>query len=68
MVSDERNIVLEDWVIFLEKKIFVLNTEIAALRSFIIEQLLVIKTMAKEKSTDSSAWDPSKFSHEIKYL
>ena len=67
MVSDERNIVLEDWVIFLKKKIFVLNTELAALRSFKIEQLLVIKTMAKEKSTDSSVWDPNKLSHEIKY-
>ena len=65
MVSDERNVVLEDWVIFLEKKIFVLNT---ALRSFIIGQLLVIKTMAKEKSADSSVWDLNKFSHEIKYL
>ena len=39
--------------------------EITALRSFIIEQLLVIKTMAKEKSTDSSACDPSKFSDEV---
>ena len=33
-----------------------------------IEQLLIIKTMAKEKSTDSSAWDPNKFRDEIKYL
>ena len=54
--------------ISLEEKISVLNTEIATLRSFIIEQLLVTKTMVKEKSTDSSVCDPNKFSNQIKYL
>ena len=39
-----------------------------ALRSVIIEQLLFIKTMSKEKSRDLSVCDPNKFSDEIKYL
>ena len=68
MVPDKTNIILEERVISLEEKISVLNTEITALRFFIIEQLLVIKTMVKEKSTDSSVCDPNKFSNEIKYL
>ena len=68
MVPDKVNIVLEGRIIFLEEKICVSNTEITSLRYFIIEQLLIIKTMAKEKSTDSSAWDPNKFRDEIKYL
>ena len=55
-------------MISLEEKISVLNTEITALRSFIIEQLLVIKTTMKEKSTNSSVCDPNKFSNQIKYL
>ena len=38
-----------------------------ALRSVIIEQLLFIKTMSKEKSRDLSVCDPNKFSDEIKY-
>ena len=46
----------------------VLNTKITAWKSFIINQLSVIKTMAKEKSTDSSACDPNKFSNEIKHM
>ena len=53
---------------FPRRKKYVLNTEITALRSFKIEELLVIKTMVKEKSTDSPACDPSKLSDEIKYL
>ena len=68
MVPDKTNIILEDRVISLEVEIYVLNTEITALMSFIIKQLLVFKTMAKEKSTDSSVRDPNKFSAEIKYL
>ena len=68
MVPDKTNIILEERVISLEEKISVLNTEITTLRFFIIEQLLVIKTMVKEKSTDSSVCDPNKFSNEIKYL
>ena len=68
LVPDKTNIILEDRVISLEEKISVLNTETTGLRSFIIEQLLVIKTMVKEKSTDSSAYDPNKFSDEMKYL
>ena len=47
-MPDKTNIILEDWVISLEEKISVLNTETTALRSFIIEQLLVIKTMGKK--------------------
>ena len=38
------------------------------MRSFIIEHLLFIKKMAKQKSADSSVCDPNKFSDEIKYL
>ena len=38
------------------------------MRSFIIEQLLVIKTIAEEKSRDSSVCDSNKFSDKIKYL
>ena len=49
-MPDKTNVIFEDRVISLEEKISILNTEIKALRSFIIEQLLVIKTMAKEKS------------------
>ena len=48
-MPDKTNIILEDKVIFLEVKISVLNTEITTLRSFIMEQLLAFKTMAKEK-------------------
>ena len=47
-MPDKTNIILEDWVISLEEKISILNTETTALRSFIIEQLLVIKTMGKK--------------------
>ena len=54
LVRDKTNIILEEKVISLEEKISVLNEEITALRYFITEQLLLIKTMAKEKSTDSS--------------
>ena len=68
VVPNKANIILEERVISLEEKICALNTEITALRSSIIEQLLVIKTMAKGKSTDSSVCDPNKFSDEIKYL
>ena len=57
-MPDKTYIILEDRTISLEEKIPVLNTEITALRSFIIEQLLA-KTMAKEKSTDSSVCDPN---------
>ena len=39
---------LEDKLASLEENVSVLNTEIAAFRSFIIEQLLVIKEAAKE--------------------
>ena len=67
-MPDKTNIILEDRVIFLEEKISVLNTKITGLRSFINEQILVIKTMVKEKSTDSSVYNPNKFSDEIKYL
>ena len=38
------------------------------MRSFLIEQLLVIKTIVKEESTDSFVCDPNRFSDEIKYL
>ena len=48
LVPDKAIIILDDKIISLEEKISVLNTEIAALRSFIIEQLLVIKTMVKK--------------------
>ena len=68
LVPDKINIIPEDKIISLEEKISVLNTKITALSSFIIEQLLVIKTMAKEKSTDLSVCDPNKFSDEIKRL
>ena len=68
LVRDETNIILEEKVISLEEKISVLNEEITALRYFITEQLLLIKTMTKEKSTDSSVCDPNKFIDEIKYL
>ena len=67
-MPDKTNILLKDRVIALDKKISVLNTEITILSSFIIEQLLVIKTMAKEKSTVSSVCHPNRFSDEIKYL
>ena len=67
-MADTTTIILEDRVISLEEKISVLTTEITALKSFIIEQLLVIKTMVKEKSTDSSLCDPNKFSDKIKHL
>ena len=66
LVVDKTNIIIEDRVT--EEQIYILNTEITALKSFIIEQLLVIKTVAKEQSTDSSVCDPYKFSDEIKYL
>ena len=68
MVPDKINMILEDRVISLEEKLSVVNTEIMALRSFITEQLLLIKTIVKEKSTDSSVCDPNKFSDEIKHL
>ena len=46
---------LEDKIASLEENISVPNKELTALRSFIIEQLLVIKETAKEtSSTDSS--------------
>ena len=67
-MPDKTYIILKDRVIALDKKISVLNTEITILSYFIIEQLLVIKTMAKEKSTVSSVCDPNQFSDEIKYL
>ena len=44
------NVIFEDRVISPEEKISILNTEITTLRPFIIKQLLVIKTMTKEKS------------------
>ena len=42
------NMLLEDKIASLEENISVLNTEITALKSFIIEQLLVIKQSTKE--------------------
>ena len=57
----------EDRVISLEEKISVVNTKITTLGYFMIEKLLVIKTVAKEKSTNSSVYDPYKFRDEIKY-
>ena len=53
-ISENTNMLLEDKIASLEENISVLNTEITALRSFIIEQLLVIKKSAKETSIDSS--------------
>ena len=59
---------LEDKIASLEENISMLNTEITALRSFIIEQLLVIKKSAKETSIDSSLSQSNSLRDEITYL
>ena len=46
LVADKTNIRRQDNF----RRISVLNTEIMALRSFIIKQFLVIKTMAKKQT------------------
>ena len=55
----------KDRVLSLEEKIYMLNTEITALRYFTIEQQLLVKTMAKDKLTDLYVCDSNKFSDEI---
>ena len=67
-ISENANMLLEDKIASLEENISVLNTEITALRSFIIEQLLVIKKSAKETSIDSSLSQSNSFRDEITYL
>ena len=60
---------LEDKITLLEENVSVLNTEITALRSFIIEQLLVIKKTAKETSSvGSSQSELNRLQDEITYL
>ena len=60
-ISENANKFLEDKIASLEENASVLNTVIAALRSFIIEQLLVIKKAAKETSSvDSSLSESNK--------
>ena len=67
-ISENANMLLEDKIASLEENISVLNTEITALRSFIIEQLLVIKESAKETSIDSSLSQSNSLRDEITYL
>ena len=60
-ISENANKFLEDKIASLEENASVLNTVIAPFRSFIIEQLLVIKKAAKETSSvDSSLSESNK--------
>ena len=59
---------LEEKIASLEENVSVLNTEITALRSFVIEQVLVIKKTAKETSVDSSLSESNRLRDEITYL
>ena len=47
-MSQNTNILIEDKIVSLEENVSMLNTEITTLRSFIIEQLLVIKKQRKK--------------------
>ena len=47
-ISENEISLVEDKIISLEENVSILNTEITALRSFIIEQLLVIKKLRKK--------------------
>ena len=47
-ISENANVLPEDKIASLEKNVSALNTEITALRSFIIEQLLMIKKQRKK--------------------
>ena len=67
-ISENANMLLEDKIASLEENMSVLNTEITALSSFIIEQLLVIKKSAKETSIDSSLSQSNSLRDEITYL
>ena len=68
-ISENANMLLEDKIASLEENISVLNTEITALRSFIIEQLLVIKKTAKETSSiESSLSQSNSLRDETTYL
>ena len=68
-ISENTNILLEEKIASLEENVSVLNTEITALRSFIIEQLLVIKKAARETpSVDSLFSESNKLRDKITYL
>ena len=64
-ISENANVLPEDKIASLQENVSVLNIEITALGSFIIEQLVVIKKTAKETSSLSVS---NRLLDEITYL
>ena len=68
-VSESANMLLEDKIASLEENVSVLNAEITVLRSFSIEQLLVMKKTTEETSSvDSSLSESNKLRDDITHL
>ena len=68
-VSESANMLLEDKIASLEENVSVLNVEITVLRSFSIEQLLVMKKTTEETSSvDSSLSESNKLRDDITHL
>ena len=68
-VSENANMLLEDKIASLEENVSVLNAEITVLRSFSIEQLLVMKKTTEETSSvDSSLSESNKLRDDITHL
>ena len=68
-VSENANMLLEDKIASLEENVSVLNAEITLLRSFSIEQLLVMKKTTEETSSvDSSLSESNKLRDDITHL
>ena len=68
-VSENANMLLEDKIASLEENVSVLNAEITVLRSFSIEQLLVMKKTTEETSSvDSSLSQSNKLRDDITHL
>ena len=68
-VSENANMLLEDKIASLEENVSVLNAEITVLRSFSIEQLLVMKKKTEETSSvDSSLSESNKLRDDITHL
>ena len=68
-VSESANMLLEDKIASLEENVSVFNAEITVLRSFSIEQLLVMKKTTEETSSvDSSLSESNKLRDDITHL
>ena len=68
-VSENANMLLEDKIASLEENVSVFNAEITVLRSFSIEQLLVMKKTTEETSSvDSSLSESNKLRDDITHL